>query len=168
MLPKWYPLGFVPITVQAARDSFGEAAKSKITEQCWIFLCSWLWHGHSPFCLVLDKCFKIFFKVIISIYQHHTASCDLWNDLWLLQGWFGRKHANMFSNISTHVIVFVKTRKSCNHWLALKTKNKNKNLTAILSMLNCSTEKRKFNRNVGMVGNQKSPCLPLHIFVTAP
>lgn len=35
-----------------------------------------------------------------------------------------QKHANMFSYISMHVIVFVKTRKSDNHWLALKTKIK--------------------------------------------
>lgn len=31
--------GFIPITVRAARDSFGKAAKSKITEWCLAFLC---------------------------------------------------------------------------------------------------------------------------------
>lgn len=52
------------------------------------------------------------------------ASADLCHDGWLLRGWFGLKHTNVFIYISIYMTVFVKTRKSGKHCLALKTKPK--------------------------------------------
>lgn len=54
---EWCLLGFSHTTAQTAGDSFGKAAKSKITEGCCLFLCPLLLHGHSLLCLVLEKHF---------------------------------------------------------------------------------------------------------------